>query len=115
MVHVKRTRSINFWRQIMRALRFVLSSKAGPLPRLLALLVVAYMIWPVDLIPGVFPISLVDDAVVLWLGTRLLNRLIDEVEPEEEQKIDPRSADVIDTTARTGDDFSSSAREPGEH
>jgi uncharacterized membrane protein YkvA (DUF1232 family) len=45
--------------------RLLMDSRVNPLVKLLPVATLAYVVWPIDLLP----VNPIDDAVVLWLGT----------------------------------------------
>lgn len=65
------------WREWLEIVRFLRDPRAGSGPRLVAMLAALYLIWPADLLPGVPPLSWLDDATVLWLAYVLLRRQLD--------------------------------------
>lgn len=63
----------DFWRQIRLVYHLTRDSRTPTLVRLLPFAIIAYLIWPVDLIPAVFPvIGQLDDLAVLVLGVRFI-------------------------------------------
>jgi uncharacterized membrane protein YkvA (DUF1232 family) len=74
--------------------------------KLLPLASVAYLFWPIDLIPGiVFPvIGVLDDAAILWIGMSLFVELcppnvVEEYTQELSSNLDNNEGDVVDAEA----------------
>ncbi|PZN10485.1 MAG: hypothetical protein DIU69_07050, partial [Bacillota bacterium] len=65
------------WRQLMDILRFLRDPAAGPVARWAAVFALLYLIWPLDLLPGLPPFSWVDDVTVLWLVYQFLGALLE--------------------------------------
>lgn len=65
------------WRQLMDILRFLRDPAAGPLARWAAVIALLYLIWPLDLLPGLPPFSWLDDATVLWLVYQFLSAQVE--------------------------------------
>jgi uncharacterized membrane protein YkvA (DUF1232 family) len=82
----------------------VTSSSAGWLPKLLAIVVLIYLISPVDLLPGIAPISWLDDAVVAWGAYLLLESLMNLEQGESEQSKRKPDQETFDTTARVNEE-----------
>ncbi|HEY8393698.1 MAG TPA: DUF1232 domain-containing protein [Thermaerobacter sp.] len=61
------------WRQLIDIIRFLRDPAAGPVPKWAALLALFYLLWPLDLLPGLPPFSWLDDATVLWLVYQFLS------------------------------------------
>jgi len=95
-VALLRLNRLSVWRQVLRAIRFAFSAEAGTWSKLLVLLTAAYVIWPLDLLPGLPPFSWLDDAVVLWLAYHALEYLMRQSRRHRRE--------VIDTTARVSDE-----------
>jgi uncharacterized membrane protein YkvA (DUF1232 family) len=62
--------------RITRVLTLLRDPRVGKLPRIAVLVAVAYLLWPIDLIPdwitGIF--GWLDDLTLLWLALRWLIR-----------------------------------------
>ena len=61
------------WRQFIDLVRFLRDPEAGAGAKAVALLAVVYLLWPLDLLPGLPPFSWLDDATVLWLAYQVLS------------------------------------------
>lgn len=60
--------------RLQRVLTLLRDPRVGRLPRFAVLVAVAYLLWPVDLLPDfLIPVGgYLDDAVLLWLSVRWL-------------------------------------------
>jgi uncharacterized membrane protein YkvA (DUF1232 family) len=74
--------------------------------KFLPLASVAYLIWPIDLAPGVaFPIiGALDDAAILWIGSTLFVELcpqnvVKEHQQELASNLEDDSSDIVDAEA----------------
>jgi uncharacterized membrane protein YkvA (DUF1232 family) len=65
---------VSAWAQVRRLLALLGDSRVPKLPRLAVMFALAYLVWPVDLVPDfVVPVAgYLDDAVVLWMTVRWL-------------------------------------------
>lgn len=71
-------------RSPLRVVKFFFSRKTPVGPKLLALLAVAYAIWPVDLIPDVAPVlGWLDDAGLATLALGWVMKKVSEMEDGE--------------------------------
>jgi uncharacterized membrane protein YkvA (DUF1232 family) len=69
-----------FWKQTFKELKLIRALMQDPevpsLWKVLPLLVGAYLVFPIDLIPGFIPVlGQLDDLTILWLGINLLPKL----------------------------------------
>lgn len=63
----------DFWRQIRLVYHLTRDARTPLLVRLLPFAVIAYLVSPVDLIPGIFPIvGQLDDLALLVFGVRFI-------------------------------------------
>jgi uncharacterized membrane protein YkvA (DUF1232 family) len=85
------------WPRAVRTFSFILSPEAGPGPKALALIALLYLLWPLDLLPGLPPLSWLDDAAVAWLAYHYLGGLMERHETAGTSR---RKDDAVDTTAR---------------
>jgi len=62
------------WARVQRALALLRDPRTPKLPRLLVGIAVAYLLWPVDLLPdfAVPVLGYMDDLTLLWLSIRWL-------------------------------------------
>lgn len=60
------------WRDWLEVIRFLRDPRAGTGPRLVALLAALYLLWPADLLPGLPPLSWLDDAAAVWIAYQVL-------------------------------------------
>lgn len=69
-------RSGSFFQELANRFRLIsrllMDSRVSPLVKVLPVAALAYVVWPLDLLPGPIP---VDDAFILWLGTTLFVEL----------------------------------------
>jgi uncharacterized membrane protein YkvA (DUF1232 family) len=92
--------------------RLMGDNRVSPFIKVLPLASLAYLILPLDLVPGVaLPIlGALDDAAVLWIGSQLFVELCpDEVVQEHMQALgsnvdDTASEDIVDVDATDIDD-----------
>jgi uncharacterized membrane protein YkvA (DUF1232 family) len=68
--------------RVQRLLAFLRDPRVAKLPRFAVLAAVAYLLWPVDLLPELaLPIvGWLDDATLIWMALRWLSRAGDEAE-----------------------------------
>lgn len=85
------------WTQAVRTFNFIISPETGPGPKVLAVIALLYLLSPLDLIPGLPPVSWLDDAAVAWLAYHFLGYLMRRHETAGESS---RKDRTIDTTAR---------------
>ena len=63
----------DFWRQIRLVYYLTLDARTPVLVRLLPFFIIVYLVSPIDLIPGIFPIiGQLDDLALLVLGVRFI-------------------------------------------
>ena len=58
---------MSFFKRLYRVWKFLRDPKTQGLPRVLALLGALYLLWPLDLLPGLPPFSWIDDVTILYL------------------------------------------------
>ncbi len=99
--------------------RLLMDSRVNPLIKVLPVATLAYVVWPVDLLP----VNPIDDAFVMWIGTTLfvelcppdvvnehlhsLNRLPDSGQWRDTSSSNP-SGDVVD-----GEYYEDNSGKPG--
>ncbi|HEY8552648.1 MAG TPA: hypothetical protein VIL40_04270 [Thermaerobacter sp.] len=65
------------WREWLEVIRFLRDPRAGAGPRLVVLLAALYLLWPADLLPGLPPLSWLDDATAVWIAYGLLRHQLE--------------------------------------
>ncbi|HSJ89451.1 MAG TPA: YkvA family protein [Anaerolineales bacterium] len=89
----------SFIKQIKLIGRLMGDSRVSPFVKILPIASLAYLISPVDLLPGVvFPvIGALDDAAIMWIGSTLFVQLCpDNVVKEHMDDLDMISGDADD-------------------
>jgi uncharacterized membrane protein YkvA (DUF1232 family) len=73
--------------RLLRVLTLLRDPRVAKLPRIGVLVAVAYLIWPVDLLPDfMVPVfGYIDDAVLLWLSLRWLLKSRPELDRADAQ------------------------------
>lgn len=65
------------WRQLLELIRFLRDPRADATAKWVALAALFYLLWPLDLLPGLPPFSWLDDATVLWVAYQILSAQLD--------------------------------------
>jgi uncharacterized membrane protein YkvA (DUF1232 family) len=75
------------WARFQRVLALLRDPRTPKLPRLLVGLAVAYLLWPVDLVPDLMiPVAgFADDLTLLWLSVRWLFKSGEAAQPQPNQ------------------------------
>ncbi len=80
--------------------RLLMDARVNPLIKILPVATLAYVVWPIDLLPA----NPIDDAFVIWIGTTLFVQLCpDEVVQEHIQSLtsQPVTGQQQNTTSST--------------
>ena len=85
-------------KRIKLILRLMGDSRVNPFLKLLPLASLGYLIWPIDLIPGIaLPvIGALDDAAVLWFGVYLFVELCPPEVVEEHMRSLSSNVDIVE-------------------
>jgi uncharacterized membrane protein YkvA (DUF1232 family) len=71
-----KTESVNFFRQVWHVIRALFDKRTPLGPKILGLLIIAYVIIPFDLFPDAPIIGWVDDATLSILGMFIISKLV---------------------------------------
>ena len=96
---MRRSRRFPPLAELVRVWRFIRRRDVGRLPRWLAVASLVYVLWPFDLLPGMPPLSWLDDAVVVAIVWHALHALTERYDRPPVGGVPPHGRDdeSIDT------------------
>jgi len=79
--------SVNFFMQVWNVIRALFDKRTPVIPKIIGLIIIAYIILPFDLIPDFTPVfGWLDDATLAALGLFIISKLIPKEVLEEYSK-----------------------------